>query len=247
MRPWPRWQRVIRFRGSKAATLTTLALATTTTAAAPGSDALPQLSKRTIVAAVLRRGGPRLLEASIIPSMLFYTALAVGSIGWAYLVAIAWTYGCVARRLLTGEQITGVLVLASVGITIRTALAVGSGSTFVYFAQPIIGTVITGGVFLGSIAVGRPLIGKLAHDFWPITPEQAEIPRVQSLLKGLTVLWAGVNMATASVTFALLLSLPVTTFVAAKQISGLAITISAIAVTIFWSHRTAVGEGLIRD
>ena len=61
------------------------------------------------------------------------------------------------------------------------------------------------------------------------------------------MLWAGVNMATASVTFVLLLSLPLTTFVAAKQISGLAITISAIAVTIFWSHRTAVGEGLIRD
>ena len=142
----------------------------------------------------------------------------------------------------------GLIMLGAViNYLTRSTLAVGSGSTFVYFAQPIIGTVITGGVFLGSIAVGRPLIGKLAHDFWPITPEQAEIPRVQSLLKGLTVLWAGVNMATASVTFVLLLSLPVTAFVAAKQISGLAITISAIAVTIFWSHRTAVGEGLIRD
>lgn len=205
----------------------------------------PELSKRTIVAAVLRRGGPRLLEASIIPSLIFYTALAWGSIGWAYLAAIAWTYGCVTRRLVGGEQVTGVLVLAAVSITIRTALAVGSGSTFVYFAQPIIGTVITGAVFLVSIALGRPLIAKLAHDFWPITPEQAEIPRVRTLMRSLTLLWAGVNLATATMTFILLMSLPLTTFVAAKQVSGLAITLTAIALTIAWSHRTAVDEGIV--
>lgn len=206
---------------------------------------LPELRKRTIVASVVKRGGPRLLEASFIPSALFYTALTFGSIGAAYLVAIAWTYGCLGRRLLMGAQVTGVLVLASVGITIRTALAVASGSTFLYFAQPVIGTVITAGVFLVSIALGRPLIGKLAHDFWPITPEQSELPRVRRLMIGLTVLWAGVNLATASVTLVLLLSLDLTTFLAAKQVSGLAITMTAIAVTIAWSHRTASAEGII--
>jgi hypothetical protein len=205
----------------------------------------PELSKRTIVASVVKRGGPRLLEASFIPSALFWTALSFGSIGVAYAVAIGWTYGCLGRRLWQGAQVTGVLVLASVGITIRTALAVGSGSTFVYFAQPIIGTVITAGVFLISIALGRPLIAKLAHDFWPITPEQAEIPRVRRLMVGLTVLWAGVNLATASVTLVLLLSLDLTTFLAAKQLTGLAITITAIAITITWAHRTASAEGII--
>jgi hypothetical protein len=208
-------------------------------------DELPELTKRSIVASVVKRGGPRLLEASFIPSALFYTALTFGSIGVAYLVAIGWTYGCLGRRLWQGAQVTGVLVLASVGITIRTALAVGSGSQFVYFAQPIIGTVITAGVFLASIAFGKPLIARLAHDFWPITAEQAEIPRVRRLMVGLTVLWAGVNLATASMTLILLLSLDVTTFLAAKQVTGLAITTSAIAVTIAWSHRTACAEGII--
>jgi hypothetical protein len=205
----------------------------------------PELSKRTIVASVVKRGGPRLLEASFIPSALFYTALSFGSIGVAYVVAIGWTYGCLGRRLWRGAQVTGVLVLSSVGITIRTALAVGSGSTFIYFAQPIIGTVVTAGVFLVSIVLGRPLIAKLAHDFWPITEEQAEIPRVRRLMVGLTVLWAGVNLATASMTLILLLSLDLTTFLAAKQITGLAITVTAIAITITWAHRTASAEGII--
>jgi hypothetical protein len=62
---------------------------------------------------------------------------------------------------------------------------------------------------------------------------------------GLTVLWAGVNLATASVTLVLLLSLDLTTFLAAKQLTGLAITITAIAITITWAHRTASAEGII--
>ena len=186
-----------------------------------------------------------MIEASLIPSALFYTCLAFGSLGLAYAASILWTYSCLGRHLLRRQGVSGILVLASVGITVRTAIAVGSGSTFVYFAQPIVGTVATGGVFLFSIVIGRPLIGRIAHDFWPITPEQAENPNVRSLLRGLTLLWAGVNLTTATVTFGLLLSLPLTTFVAAKQVTGLAVTITAIAVTIVWSHRTACNEGMV--
>lgn len=203
------------------------------------------LAKRTIVASVVRRGGPRLLEASIIPTVLFWSALALGSIGWAYAAAIVWTYGCLGRRLARGEAVTGVLVLAAVSVTIRTALAVASGSTFVYFAQPILSTVATGLVFLASVIVGRPLVARLATDFWPITEEQAANPSVRRLLTRLTVLWAGVNLATASVTLALLLSMPLHAFVAAKQVSGLAITVGAIAITIASAHRTACREGIV--
>jgi hypothetical protein len=209
------------------------------------AEAPPVLAKRTIVASVIRRGGPRLLEASIVPTVLFWTCLAWGSIGWAYAAAVAWTYGCLVRRLVRREPVTGVLVLASVSITIRTALAVASGSTFVYFAQPILSTVATGVVFLGSVLLGRPLVAKLATDFWPLTDEQAANPSVRRLLTRLTVLWAGVNLATASVTLALLLSLPLPTFLAAKQLSGLAITLTAIAITIAAAHRVACREGIV--
>jgi len=115
-----------------------------------------------------------------------------------------------------------------------------------YFAQPIVGTVATAGVFLLSLVVGRPLIERLAGDFWPITPEMASNPRVLSLFRGLTILWAGVNLVTAAVTFVLLLWLPLATFVAVKQASGLGITVSAIAVTIIWAHRIACREGILR-
>jgi len=205
----------------------------------------PEISKRGVVLAVARRGGPKLLEATIIPGALFYVCLVVGGIGFAYVTAIAWIYGCVLRRLVQHRGIPSILILGAIGITVRTAVAVGSGSTFVYFAQPILGTVATGGVFLMSLVIGRPLIGRLASDFWPITPEMAANPRILALFRRLTVLWAVVNLTTATVTFLLLLYLPLATFVAVKQASGLGITATAIAVTIIWSHRIACREGVV--
>ena len=216
------------------------------TAIAPDpATAPPELSKRTVVREVLRRGGPKLLEASVVPALLFYICLVWGELGLAYISAIVWTYGCVLRHLVRRRAVPTVLILGAIGVSIRTAIAVGSGSQFVYFAQPILGTVVTGGVFLASVVTGRPLIGRLAHDFWPITPEMHANPRVLSLFRGLTILWAGVNLATASVTFALLLWLPMPTFVALKQVTGTGITVSAIAVTIIWSHRIACSEGIV--
>ena len=205
----------------------------------------PELSKRAVVLAVVRRGGPKLLEATVIPAVLFYACLVWGGLGLAYLIAVAWIYGCLLRRLVGRQPVSSVLILSAIGITVRTAIAVGSGSTFVYFAQPILATVVMGGVFLASLIVGRPLIGRLAGDFWPVTPEMAENPRVVSLFRGLTFLWAGVNLTLATVAFALLLWLPLTAFLVAKQVSSLGITVAAVAVTIIWSHRTACREGLV--
>jgi hypothetical protein len=212
---------------------------------APTGEAPPEFSKRGVVLAVARRGGPKLLEATIIPGALFYACLVTAGLGFAYLTAIGWIYGCVIRRLVQHRAIPSILILGAIGITVRTAVAVGSGSSFVYFAQPILGTVATGGVFLMSLFIGRPLIGRLAGDFWPITPEMAQNPRILALFRSLTILWAAVNLATATVTFCLLLYLPLATFVAVKQVSGLGITVSAIAVTIIWSHRIACREGVV--
>ena len=211
----------------------------------PPAAVIPEWSKWAVVRAVIRRGGPKLLEATVLPGVLFYTCLVWAGLGVAYTVAIAWLYGCVIRRLVQRRAVPSILILGVIGISVRTAVAVGSGSAFIYFAQPILGTVATGAVFLVSLLGGRPLIARLAADFWPMTPEMSANPRVQGLFRGLTVLWAGVNLVSASLTFVLLLSLPLHTFVAVKQIAGLGITIAATAVTIEWSHRIACREGIV--
>jgi hypothetical protein len=213
--------------------------------APPEPEPEPQrVSHLAVLRQVARRAVPHLVEATLVPALLFYVFMLTLGVWTAFLVALSWSYGAIVRRFLTGRSIPPVLVLSTVALTVRTAIALASGSTFVYFFQPILGTLAMAGVFLGSIAIGQPLIAKLAGDFWPLTPEVAALPAVVRLFRTLTVLWAGVYAATAIVTFTLLLTMPTEQFVPAKMLTGYVITLTGIVVTIAWSITTARREGL---
>lgn len=204
---------------------------------------LPTVSKLSVFGAVVARSAPRLIEASLIPSALFYCALVLIGIGAAYAVAILWLYGTVATRLVRRRRVSPLLVLAAVGITIRTIVAVASGSTFVYFVQQVTGSLVVGCVFLVSVALRRPMVESLAHDFWPMTAEMRAHPSVVRLLRRLTFLWAGVNFAIFAATLTLLLVLPLPAYVALKQAVAWSITAAGIAITIDRSVHTGRRAG----
>jgi Protein of unknown function (DUF3159) len=224
------------------------ASAWTLTAAARTSDdstAAPRLAKGPILAAVARRGIPNLVEATIFPAVLFVVVLATLGTGAAMIAVLAWSYGAILRRLLLGRRVPAILVLATLGLTIRTLVGLASGSTFAYFVQPIATTVALAALFLGSVFVRRPVIGRLADDFCPISAEVATRPAIMRLFTGLTVLWAGVHVATAATTFGMLVSLSVPMFVTLKTIACFAITAAAIVVTVVWALNTARREDLV--
>ncbi len=196
------------------------------------NSSLPVVSKLSVFGAVVARSAPRIIEASLIPSALFYCSLVLIGIGAAYAVAILWLYGIVATRLIRRRRVSPLLILAAVGITIRTIVAVASGSTFVYFLQQVAGSLVVGCVFLISVALRRPIVESLALDFWPLTPEMRAHPSVVRLLRRLTFLWAGINLAIFAATLTLLLVLPLPAYVALKQPVAWSITAAGIAVTI---------------
>lgn len=206
---------------------------------------LPELSRLSIVAGVCRRCGPHLLEATIIPAVLFYGCLLALGLGAAYVAALGWSYGALARRARRRQPIPPILVLGVIGITVKTGVAVVSQSSFLYFFQPILGTIAMAGVFFASVAVGRPLIGRLAGEFWPLTVEAAARPGVQRLFRGLTLLWGGANLASAAMTMALLVWLPLEAFLPLKQVASSALTAATVFVTVSASLRTARREGLV--
>src|ERR1700736_4694680 len=92
----------------------------------------PELSRRAVVVAVARRGGPHLLEATFVPAVLFYCCLVWGGLTLAYVTALGWMYSALVRRLVRRRKVPIILVLGVVGITVRTAMALASGSTFIY-------------------------------------------------------------------------------------------------------------------
>jgi hypothetical protein len=205
----------------------------------------PPLAKGRILSAVARRGLPNIVEATLIPSSLFILLVATAGTAIAMVGVFAWSGAAILRRVVRGAPIPALLVLATIGLVVRTSVGLLSGSTFAYFLQPIATTVALAAVFLGSVLIGRPVIARLAHDFCPLDIDVARRPAVVELFAGLTVLWAGVHLLTAAATLGMLMTMPVTTFVAVKTVTCLAITVCAIVVTILWALRTARREHLV--
>lgn len=207
-------------------------------------DADGRPSKFRVLVAVLRRLAPDLIEASVIPTILFtVTFLTIGTVA-AYMVALAWSYLSIGRRVYTSRPVPTLVLLASIGITARTALALASGSTFVYFAQPVLGKVVLSAVLMVSIITGQPLVTRFAHDFCRMSPEIDTRPAIVQLYRRLTYLWVAVNLAAAAVTVTLLLTTRSSVFVTVKPLAGATLTALGVALTVSASVRAARSEGL---
>jgi len=201
-------------------------------------------SKVSVVKAVGRRMVPYLIEATIIPTALFYVFLLTFELKWAIVAALAWTYAAIGRRLIAGSPISGLLVLATLGISVRTVIYLLSGNDFVYFLQPIMRTVATAVAFALSVCADRPLIARFAADFCPLSPVVQIRPAIVRLFRRLTFLWAAVNAIAAAATLTLLLTVPVAVFVSTATVSAWLITFSGVVLTVSDSVRTARSEGL---
>jgi hypothetical protein len=191
-----------------------------------------------------RHALPHLFEATLVPLAIFYAALWVLGVWGALGAALVWSYGAVLRRAVTGRRIPGVLAIGAMLLTIRTVIAVASGSVFIYFLQPTLGTVAVAGAFLLSVPAGRPLAERLAADFVPISPDLLARPFMRRFFVRISLLWALVQLTNAAVTIWLLLSQPVATYVVAKTFVSLAATAAAIAVSTLWFTRAMRGHGI---
>lgn len=184
-----------------------------------------------------RQGLPAVLEGTVAPLVIFYAALwAIGMWG-ALIAALSWSYLAIARRVFRKEPIPGLVVLSALALTFRTALAMATGSVFVYFLQPSLGTAALGLAFLVSMSTGQPLVQRLARDFLPVSPDFFANPFVRQFFMRISLLWAMVMLANAGVTTWMLLQLPVSIFVISKTAASVVMTGMAIAFSLFWFRR----------
>jgi hypothetical protein len=187
-----------------------------------------------------------LLTAIVVPGLLFYTCLVTMSVWVALLAALAWCYGAVAWRMATKRRASGLLALTVVVMTIRTAIALASGDTFLYFLQPVVSDVVVAGAFFLSLASARPVVARLAADFYPMDSEIAKRPGVQRLFWHLTLFWAVVCLCREAVTFWLLESQSLVSFIVLKNLSLLALTGLGVTVTVSAAVWVARREGLLQ-
>jgi intracellular septation protein A len=196
---------------------------------------------------ILKHLALSLLTANVIPAALFYICLRAGNVWAALIAALVWCYGAMAWRAGTRRRASGLLVVTVVGLTVKTALAFASGSTFLYFVQPAINDVVVSMLFMVSLLTARPIVARLAADFYPMTAEVAGRPQIQRLFWHLTLFWAFLCLIKGAMTLWLLEALPTVTFVAVKSLGVLAVVLVGTAATVYAACRVARSEGLLGD
>jgi len=197
------------------------------------------------LATIIHRVGLSLLIAAVIPGVLFYVCFTVGNVWVAILMALGWSYGALAFRALTGRRTSGLLVLTAALLTGRTVITFATGSTFLYFLQPVISDGVVGTTFLLSLATARPVVARLAGDFYPMDRDVAMRLRVRRLFWHLTMLWALLCLGKATMTMWLLQSASLDTLVLVKTISVPTINTLAALATITAAVAVARKEGLL--
>jgi hypothetical protein len=186
---------------------------------------IPRLS------ALARHATPHILEATLIPLALFYGGLQLVGLWGALIAALLWSYSSLLRRLLMRRRVPGVLLLGIVGLTARTALALVTGSAFLYFLQPTLGTGLVATIFIGSTVLGRPLAMKLANDFMPLPESRLAHAGVRRFFHRISLLWAGVFLANAGISLWLLVSQSLATFLWTRTVTSVVLTAVAVGIS----------------
>lgn len=189
------------------------------------------------LAVLARHATPHLLESTLIPLGLFYGGLELFGLWAALLAAMVWSYTSLLRRLVTRRRVSGMLVLGIVGLTARTALALVTGSVFLYFLQPTLGTGLVAIVFAGSVLLGRPLALRLAADFLPLPEALLARQRVRRFFLRVSLLWAAAFLANAGISLWLLVSQSLATFLWSRTAASVVLTGLAVAVSVRWFRR----------
>ena len=206
---------------------------------APGEPHRPRL------VTVVQRVSLSLLVAVVAPAVAFYGFFALFGVWTAIIAALVWTYGAIGWRAVTGRRTSGLLILTAILMTGRTALALVADSAWLYFLQPIISDGIVATAFLLSLASARPMVARLAGDFYPMDHELAMRPRIRRLFRHLTVMWAVLGLLKATMTLWLLQSQSLETFVLVKSVSMLLINTLAAFATVGLAALVARKEGLM--
>ncbi len=170
----------------------------------------------------------------MIPVTLFVGLLQLAGTTAALVGALGFSLAALARRVARRREVSGILVLTTVGLIARTVAALATGSLLVYFLQPTVSTALVAVAFVGSVALGRPLAERLLLDVCPIDDEHRANPHLRRFLGHLSLWWGLTSAVNFGVTLWLLVTASPTTFVLVKSVLGPISTTMTLGVGFVW-------------
>ena len=182
--------------------------------------------------ALLLGSGPRFARDALGPVLAFYVcwklAGLVTGIAAASLVAVAafvWQ-----RR----HARTGIMPAIGLGVAAVQAIAgLATGSPSAFFAPGVIANGLYGCVFVGSVALGRPLAGVFASEVYAFPRGVRDSALFRQTFSVISLVWGGYMLSRSAVRLLVLYWTSVDLFVAVSVATGIPFTLGLMSWS-FW-------------
>jgi hypothetical protein len=183
------------------------------------------------MAQIARRAGTTVLVASVLPMGVFYLTSVLAGLRAAVAVTVAWYYAGLLWRRARRKPVVAAAMLGAGLLTLRAVVMFWTGSAFLYFLQPVAGTIATAVAIAVTGLVGRPLLERLAHDFCPLPPALTDRLRASRFFRYASALWALTYAVNAVGTVWLLSNSSLGSFLLLKTVLSPVLTVFAVALT----------------
>lgn len=121
------------------------------------------------------------------PIVAFIILNRFAGLGWAVLGATAWSVKAAVSRRHRGEGVGWYLPTLVVYLIARGVIGIVTDSEAVYFGIGIGTKALIGAALIGTVAVGRPFLGRVLHLAVPLDAETMADPVYQRVVGRLTV------------------------------------------------------------
>ncbi|WP_433364191.1 hypothetical protein ACQPZX_33520 [Actinoplanes sp. CA-142083] len=152
----------------------------------------------------LIRGIRVFVETIAVPTVLLFALLYTAGLGWGLCAVIGWCGLVLVLRRALGHPLPSTLLLSAGMLCGRAAMALVLSSALVYVLQPVFGSALLGVLFLGSAAIGRPIVIRLARDFVSLPAHLFHHDGIRRLFTQVTVVWGVSRILDAGMSLGLL-------------------------------------------
>ena len=190
------------------------------------------LPGRVSLGALLLESGPRFARDALGPVLAFYVCWKlvglVAGIVAATLVAVA---AFVWQRRHAGSGIMPAIGLGVAAVQAISGLA--AGSAWAFFAPGLIANGLYGCVFVGSVALGRPLAGVFAREVYAFPRRVRDSALFRRTFSVVSLVWGGYMLVRSSLRLLVLFWSSVDLFVAVSVLTGVPCTLALMSWS-FW-------------
>jgi hypothetical protein len=171
---------------------------------------------------------------SLLPMAVFYVTMSMFGLRAAALATVSLYYGGLLLKIVRRKPVLAAALLTAGLLSIRTAVMFLNGSAFVYFLQPVAGTVAVATAIGATAVAGRPVLDRLAHEFCPFPAELSARLRKSQFFTRLSIVWAAAYLINAAATVWLLRTVSLGGFVVLKSVLGPTLTITAVVASLLY-------------